>query len=150
MVSDWMKQYGVQIMGGAALMAILGLIVLVTWFTRSGSEGKLDREGVTVTGRVLGGEERGIRQKYKLLYLDVSYRSADGVDHRREFSVLRETYDRAMESKTIPVIYLPADPAQARIDREDTSVTPLLLGLALTLAGTGALAFIGLKARSSK
>ena len=133
---------GRPILGGVIALGV-GTVILVVTLKVYQRGNRLDAEGVTVAGQVVGGEESRGRRGQRKYELDVAYSSADGaVRHQRTLPVTKEQYELAGAAGEVPVTFLLSDPDVARVGpRKDRALflvagpVFLLIGAAMLVAG---------------
>jgi hypothetical protein len=99
-----------------ALIATLGgpVIAYLGWEEQQ-TQGRLDKEGVTVPGLIEKGEERSGRKRRKTFSLEVTFTPKDQTQQRRRFTVGRSYFESHVDKASVTnpsceVRYVPADP----------------------------------------
>jgi hypothetical protein len=120
----------------AGATALVGVVLLVTGFNEFRQSKKLQAEGKQVSGVVTDTDVQRGRRGRRSYYLRVNYKTEAGETFEARKSVSRSLFDEASEARTVPVVYLPADPAVVTFGKADTEFGGLIAGaVALVLGG---------------
>ena len=131
------------------VLVIAGVIMFGVGVTNYFEDNRLDAEGKTVQGEVVGGHSSVRRRGGRSYKLEVAYGDAGARRHRKEFSVSSSVFERAEQSPTVNVTYLPAEPQVARIgDRRDNAFG-MGIGSVLFVAGGGCIAWLVARRRGT-
>ena len=125
------------------LLPAVGIFMLFATFKGQRENDRLDADGMSVTGQVVGGEESRRRRGGRSYKLDVTYASPDGrVRNEKQFSVPKEIYEQSAVGGEVPVTFLMADPGVARVGERRDSAFGFIVGPILVLVGAGILAYL--------
>lgn len=128
---------GRPILAGVIFLGV-GIFMLVATLKGRRENNRLDAEGVTVVGQVVGGEEFRRRRGGRNFKLEVAYSSPDGAVRRQKtLPVSKETYEQA--GGEVPVTFLPSDPDVARVGERRDSALGLVAGPVMALVGAAML-----------
>lgn len=143
-MSNWrLILIGLALLVGGAVFAAIAV-------NQRNEDQRLAAEGDTVQGNVVSTSQSRRRRGGKSYKVDVAYVSTDGrVRHEKEFKVSSSEHARAEEQGTIPVTFLPSDPAVARIGGPRNTGLGLGVGAVMILAGGGVLAWFAKRLRTS-
>lgn len=131
-----------RLIWGGILLPIIGIFMMVVTFKAQRENERLDREGVTVVGEIVGGEESRGRRGRRSYKLDVTYSSEDRrVRHQKTLTVPKEVYEQAGVAGEVPVTFLLSDPDVARAGERRDSAIGFVVGPVLALVGAGMLAY---------
>jgi hypothetical protein len=132
---------GRPILAGVILSGV-GIFMLVATLKGYRENNRLDADGVTVAGQIVGGEESRRRRGGRNYKLDVAYSSADGlVRHQKPLPVSKETFEQAGGGGggEVPVTFLLSDPDVARVGARRDSALGFVAGPVMALVGAAML-----------
>ena len=120
----------------AGATALVGVVLLVVGFKEFRQSKKLQAEGKGVTGAVTDTDVQRGRRGRRTYYLTVNFKTEAGDTYEKRKSVSRSLFDDASEARTVPVVYLPSDPAVVALGKADTEFGGMIAGVvALVLGG---------------
>lgn len=116
--------------------------MFVVTFKANRENDRLDAEGVTVVGEIVGGEESRRPGRGRSYKLEVTYSSEDDrVRNQKRFSVAKDVYAQAGTGGEVPVTFLPSDPDVARVGERRDSAFGFVAGPVMVLVGAGILVY---------
>ena len=124
------------------VLLVGGAVFIVVAVNQKNEDARLSADGQTVQADVVGVSRTTRRRGGKSYKVDLAYASEDGrVRHTKQFSVSSSEYDRAQNTQTLPVTFLPSDPTVARVGGPRNTTLGMGIGAAGILIGGGMLAW---------
>lgn len=130
---------GRPILAGVVFLGV-GIFMVVATLKARRENNRLDAEGVTVVGQVVGGDEVRRRRGGRNYKLEVAYSSPDGAVRRQKtLPVSKEMFEQAGGGGEVPVTFLLSDPDVARVGARRDSAFGFVAGPVMALVGAGML-----------